>query len=104
MNSDHAGRTEPAPVGPVTIAELCTHMQRLLPAPDHLTPSRIETGTLAHALLMALPDPGEPARLSALSPSALIGALPIVLRAELAPEEWRLVDADGEVLREGRLG
>ncbi|MCG5464208.1 hypothetical protein MED01_002373 [Micromonospora sp. MED01] len=69
--------------------------------PDRRIAGRLEVGELVrqHLTAIAEPAPRPPAWL----PQPAMLGVPVVHNDNLQPDEWRLLDTDGEVMGEGRL-
>ncbi|MFB4306950.1 hypothetical protein [Actinomadura sp. GTD37] len=88
--AEAAPGTHPAPFSIKDLAALAAN----LPEPPPVR--RLEAGwDAARQLLAATPKTAAPA-----SPLAQLTGIPIVTRYDMHPAAWRLVDADGNVLRE----
>lgn len=73
---------------------------RQFPYPRDPVPSRLEVGTLVHEKLREAADRADDAPLLGLLPTERFG-VQIVPREDLEPDAWRLLDTNGELIREG---
>lgn len=80
---------------------LTAQLRELLPASGRPPIARIEVGILAYACLKARSAPPENPWPQAIPPQLL--GVPLVMSGGMDPAAWRILDRDGNVIKEGAL-